>query len=178
MKVTTSKVIGVVLMLAAIITIISLTLGREIVAGRQPGLWSFSTIHFAGYLFFLLMPVEALVPFYQAEGHAGTILVGLAVSTAIGAQLIDYGIGYLVSDKIINDVLGRKKYERLNVRIDKYGGWAIFLFNLIPLSSPNMLLLSGMVRFRAVRALLISAAGLTAKYLVIVYLFGNVSAVG
>lgn len=171
MRMGTSKLIGVVLMLIAIIAIISLTLGREIVSGRQPGLWSFSTIHFAGHLFFLLMPVEALVPFYQAEGHPGAILVGLAVATALGAQLIDYGIGYLLSDRIINDVLGRQRYARIHVRIDKYGGWAIFFFNLLPLSSPNILLVAGMVRFSTVRTFAISATGLTAKYLGIVYLF-------
>ena len=38
------------------VTIISSTLGREIIAGRTPGLESFAIIHFAGYLFFLLMP--------------------------------------------------------------------------------------------------------------------------
>ena len=173
MKVSASKVLAVALMLIVIIAIISLTLGREIVSGRQPGLGSFSTIHFAGYLFFLVMPVEALVPFYQAEGHGAMTLVGLSVATAIAAQIIDYGIGYLLSDRIINDVLGRKKYNRVSVKIDKYGDWAILLFNLLPLSSPNVLLVSGMVRFNAMRALSVSAVGLTAKYLAIVYFFGG-----
>ena len=65
MRVSMGKIVGVAVMIVAIILIISFTLGREIMSGRQPGLWSFTIIHFAGYLFFLLMPVELLVPYYQ-----------------------------------------------------------------------------------------------------------------
>ena len=130
----------------------------------------FSTIHFAGYLFFLVMPVEALVPYYQAEGHAAMVLVGLSIATAVVAQAIDYGIGRLLSEKVLN-MIGRKKYDRFKRRIDKHGGWAIFSFCLLPLSSPNVLLVAGMVRFNAVYALTVSVAGLAAKYLALVYVF-------
>jgi membrane protein YqaA with SNARE-associated domain len=171
LRLSKGRIIAGIVMLAAIILIVSSTLGREIMAGKRPGLWSFSIVHFAGYLFFLLMPVEALVPYYQSEDHAAMILVGLSVTTALGAQLIDYGIGYLVSERVIR-WLGEAKYARFRTKIDKWGGWAIFVFNLFPLSSPNMLLVAGMVRFRVARAMAISAGGLVAKYLAIVYLFG------
>ena len=170
MKPSMGRIVSVAVMIVAIIVIVSSTLGREIMSGRQPGLWSFSIIHFAGYLFFLLMPVEALVPYYQAEGHAAPVLVGLSIATAVVAQTIDYGIGRLLSEKVLN-MIGRKKYDRFKGRIDRYGGWAIFTFSLLPLSSPNVLLVAGMVRFNAVYALTISVAGLAAKYLAIVYVF-------
>ena len=170
MKPSMGRIVSVAVMIVAIIVIVSSTLGREIMSGRQPGLWSFSIIHFAGYLFFLLMPVEALVPYYQAEGHAALVLVGLSITTAVVAQTIDYGIGRLLSEKVLN-MIGRKKYDRFKGRIDRYGGWAIFTFSLLPLSSPNVLLVAGMVRFSAVYALTISVAGLAAKYLAIVYVF-------
>ena len=93
------------------------------------------------------------------------------MATAVVAQIIDYTIGRLVSERLLN-MIGHKKYDRVKRKIDRYGGWAIFIFSLFPLSSPNMLLVAGMVRFNAVYALAISAAGLAAKYLVIVYLFG------
>ncbi len=171
MKLSLGKIISVAVMIVAIVLLVSFTLGREIMAGRQPGLWSFSIIHFAGYLFFLLMPVEALVPYYQAEGHAAVVLVGLSIGTAVVAQIIDYSIGRLLSEKVLN-MIGREKYDRFKRKIDRYGGWAIFTFNLFPLSSPNMLLVAGMVRFNAVYALAISAGGLAVKYLALVYFFG------
>ena len=117
------------------------------------------------------MPVEALVPLYQAEGHSGATLVALAVGTGLAAQAIDYWIGWLVSDAVIEDFVGAKRFARFKKTIQKWGSWAILLFNLFPLSSPNMLLVAGMSRYGALRALAFSAVGLTIKYVGIVYVF-------
>ncbi|MBW2999461.1 VTT domain-containing protein [Candidatus Woesearchaeota archaeon] len=164
-------VLGLVALLI-IIAIISFTIGQDIIAGRQPDLYSFSIINFAGYLFFLVMPVEALVPYYLAEGHSGIILIVIAVVTAIIAQLFDYFAGHLMSGRIINDLIGHKKYERAWHYIHKYGGWAILVFNLFPLSSPILILAAGMVRFSLKRVICYSLIGLVLKYVAIVYLFG------
>jgi membrane protein DedA with SNARE-associated domain len=169
-------VIGVLVTAVIAIIFVSITLGRAIYAGQSPGLTSFALIHFAGYLFFLLMPVEALVPVYQGEGHAGATLVLLAVLTAIAAQIIDYSIGRSVKEGSIHELIGEKRYLRFKATIDKWGGSAIVLFNLLPLSSPNMLLVAGITRYSARRAFLYSALGLTGKYLAIVYAFDTVSA--
>ena len=151
--------------------LVSSTVGRAIYAGRTPGLGSFAAVHFAGYLFFLLMPVEALVPYYQSEGHAGGVLVLLAVVTALAAQAIDYGIGRIVGSALLENFMGRARYEKFSGLIARWGSWAILTFNLFPLSSPNMVLVAGMSRFGALRALAWSAAGLIVKYITIVYLF-------
>lgn len=169
------KILGAAGMLVVIVVLMSATVGREIVAGRTPTLTSFALIHFAGYLFFLLMPVEALVPYYLAEGHPGGLLVILSVVTALIAQGIDFWIGWAVSGQIIHDLIGAERYAKFKGYIDRWGAWAIFIFNLFPLSSPNMLLVSGMVRFHPIRALLISMSGLTLKYLALVYVFGVVT---
>lgn len=172
---TRRRVLGGLVMMIIAVGLISSTLGREIYAGRSPGLTSFGVIHFAGYLFFLLMPVEALVPFYQAEGHAGTTLILIAVSTALAAQAIDYGIGRALSDRVTEDLIGEERATRFRALIDKWGGWAILLFNLMPLSSPNMLLVAGISQYSARKAFLFSALGLTGKYVAIVYVVGAVS---
>jgi membrane protein DedA with SNARE-associated domain len=173
--VSRTRVFGVLLTAVIAIFLVSATLGRAIYSGQSPGITSFALIHFAGYLFFLLMPVEALVPIYQGEGHSGTLLIGVAVATAIVAQVIDYAIGRSVSEGAINEVIGEKRYLRFKATIEKWGGWAILLFNLMPLSSPNMLLVAGMTRYSARRAFLYSAIGLTAKYAAIVFAFDSVS---
>ncbi len=148
----------------------SLTVGRTILSDRQPGLHGFSAVHFAGYLFFLLMPVEALVPLYLAEGHSGTVLIGLAVITALIAQVIDYGIGRAVSDEVIHNLIGHKRYERAKGAIHRHGHWAVLVFNLLPLSSPNLLLIAGVTRYGLRKAMTFSFIGLSVKYVVIVYL--------
>lgn len=173
---TRSRVFGVVLTAIVAIVFVSGTLGRAIYEGQSPSLTSFALIHFAGYLFFLLMPVEALVPVYQGEGHPGATLIVVAVLTAIAAQVIDYTIGRSVKEASIHELIGERRYTRFKGTIEKWGGWAILLFNLLPLSSPNMLLVAGMTRFSARRAFFYSAMGLSAKYAAIVYAFDAVSA--
>ncbi|MFQ5899593.1 MAG: VTT domain-containing protein [Candidatus Methylomirabilia bacterium] len=175
MKVTWKRLAVVLLTYLIAIAIISSTLGREILAGKEPGLGSFSIIHFAGYLFFLVLPVEALVPYYQAEGHAGVVLIIIAVVTAISAQVIDYGIGYAVSQRISKDVIGQERYNRANRAVRRYGRWAILFFNLLPLSSPNVLLIAGIMRFGLTRAVSYSLLGLILKYMAIVYAFRAVT---
>tara|TARA_B100001750_G_scaffold218592_1_gene204856 strand:- start:113 stop:643 length:531 start_codon:yes stop_codon:yes gene_type:complete len=153
------------------IALVSYTLGQEILAGRTPSLFSFALINFSGYLFFLLMPVEALVPIYQAEGHAGATLILIAVPTAVAAQVIDYCIGRAVSERVIFNLIGEKRYMRFRDKIENWGGWVILLFNLFPLASSVLLLVAGMMRYSARRALLYSLTGLVIKYFTIVYLF-------
>jgi membrane protein DedA with SNARE-associated domain len=170
MKLTKMKLLGLVLMLAVIVLLVSSTIGRDIMAGRKPDLFSFGLIHFAGYLFFLLMPVEALVPYYLTEGQPPGVLVALSLVTALAAQTIDYTIGYVVSERVVDTLISREKFERFRERFDRWGGWAIFTFNLFPLSSPNMLLVTGIMRYNGLKAGLISGAGLLLKYVGIVYL--------
>jgi membrane protein YqaA with SNARE-associated domain len=173
--VTKKRIVGVLLTAVIAILLVSYTLGRALYEGQSPGIISFALVHFSGYLFFLLMPVEALVPIYQAEGHAALTLILVALGTALAAQVIDYSIGRAVKEGSIHELIGEKRYVRFKGKIDKWGGWAILLFNLLPLSSPNMLLVAGMTRYSALRALLFSSIGLTGKYLAIVYAFGAVS---
>jgi len=174
-KLTRTRLIAVLITAFIAILVISSTLGRDIYAGRSPSLTSFGLIHFAGYLFFLLLPVEALVPYYQSEGHAGGVLILLAVLTALAAQSIDYWIGRAVSESAIHRLIGKRRYVRFQAVIGRWGGWAIFLFNLFPLSSPNMILVAGITRFSAVRSFLSSLVGLSVKYVVLVYAFDSVS---
>lgn len=164
--------LGFFLLAAAVL---SLTLGRDLYYGRSPDLDSFALVHFAGYLFFIVLPVEVLVPWYLGEGHPGGLLVGLAVATALAAQLIDYGIGRLVSDKVVPHVIGQRRLARTQATIERYGRWAIFMFNLLPLSSPVLLAAAGVVRFDLVRAMAWSASGLVLKYAALVWIFGPAS---
>ena len=165
---TRTRIVAVLITALIAILVVSGTLGREIYAGRSPSLTSFGLIHFAGYLFFLLMPVEALVPVYQAEGHPAGLLVLISVLTALAGQAIDYGIGRTVNEASVHRLIGERRYTRFKALIARWGGWAILLFNLFPLSSPNMLLVAGITRFSLVRSFLYSMLGLSVKYAALV----------
>ena len=164
-----------ILVLLSILAIIlsSFTIGKQIYENREPTLLSFSTIHFLGYLFFMLMPVEILFVFFLTLDVSVFTLFFLALATAIFAEVIDFGIGYLVSEHVINKLIGKKRYQKSQRYIEKYGNFAIFFFNLFPLSSSVLSLAAGMVRYKLKPFLIYSLLGLFLKYLVLILFFSN-----
>ncbi|MCK5821620.1 MAG: VTT domain-containing protein [Bacteroidales bacterium] len=149
------------------ITIIVTTIGRDLYHGSEQSVLSFAIVHFSGYLFFLLMPVE--IAFVYCVNNQDSIIpiILIALGTAISAQIIDYFIGYFVSSKFLSKYIGDRKSERAKKYIEKYGSWTIFVFNLLPLSSPIICLASGMLKYRLRDVVLYSTAGLLIKYSVI-----------
>ena len=166
------RIIMGLIVLLLIIGVLSFTIGREIVEGKQPTLDSFAVVHFSGYLFFILMPVELLVPYYLSEGYSGITLIIIALITAIIAQLLDYSVGFLFSDRYIKYFVSEWRYRKAKKTVEKYGDWAILIFNLFPLSSPIIVLAAGMMKFSLRRVILYSFTGLVVKYIVIVSVFG------
>jgi membrane protein DedA with SNARE-associated domain len=164
--------IGFLLVVAAT-AIASLTVGRDIYYGsRDHGLWSFAIVNASGYLFFLFMPVEIAFLYYLVGEVNVWALNAIALSTALFSQSIDYAIGYLLSDSIIDRIIGRRRYEKAEDRLRKYGNIAILVFNALPLSSPVISLAAGMLRHRILDAVLWTVAGLVIKYLALTLIFG------
>jgi membrane protein DedA with SNARE-associated domain len=164
-------IVSTLLFSALAIILASITIGRQIYYQRQPDIISFSLIHFAGYLFFLLMPVEILFTYYLVENYNVFILLAVALATAIVAQTIDYLVGKLVSNQIIHKFIGMKKYKKTEDYINKYGNLTVFVFNVLPLSSPILALVAGMLRYRFRNLVLYSFLGLSIKYGIIALIF-------
>jgi len=169
-KLSIPKIIGVILPLVAAIVIFSLTIGRELYADRTQSIQSFVLIHFSGYLFFLLMPVEMAFVYYLSFFDAAQ-LIAIALLTATAAQIIDYFIGLSFSGKFIHYFVGEKRIRKAEKNIRKYGMLTVFIFNLFPLSSPIIALVAGMLKFRFRDFLIYSVAGLLIKYLVLSLIF-------
>lgn len=162
---------GLFLIAAAVIA--SLTIGRDIYYGsRDQGLLSFAIVNFAGYLFFLFMPVEIAFVYYLSGDMNIWALNAVAVVTAIASESIDYLIGLYFSKDVITRLIGARRYLKAESRIRKYGNIVIFIFNVTPLSSPVISLAAGMVRHRAKDALIFTVSGLILKYILLTLIFG------
>ena len=148
------------------IMIISLTIGKDIYEGRSQSLTSFSVIHFSGYLFFLLMPVE-MAFIYYLNWYDDITLIWFALVTATIAQFIDYLIGYSISSKAIPRFVSEKKILKAESYIRKYGNVTIFVFNFLPLSSPIISLAAGILKYNIKDLLIFSITGLFMKYLIL-----------
>jgi len=164
------KVLFVLITSATAITIISMTVGRELFEDRTQSITSFALIHFSGYLFFLLMPVEIAFIYYIPYFNE-LELVGVALLTATSAQIIDYLIGLSFKSGFLCYLVGEKRVNRAEKYIRKYGNFTIFLFNLSPLSSPVVAFVAGMIRYRFSHLMFYSITGLVFKYLIISLIF-------
>ncbi len=146
------------------IWILSFVLRQALTTGEATTIPLFAWAHFAGYLFFILSPVELLYAHMLTESHSVTLLFLVAIFTALLAQTIDYVIGYAFSSRVIDKVLGPRKYERFMRRIDRYGGITIFFFCLFPISSPIVVLVAGIMRYPLRWVWVFSTVGLSLKY--------------
>lgn len=164
------KLMVAVLTLIIAIVIVSFTVGREIYEGKSESLFCFSLVHFSGYLFFLLMPVEFAFIYYLSF-YPEIRLIGVALGTAFAAQTIDYLIGYSFSYKFITNLIGEKRLTKAEIYIRKYGNLTIFIFNLFPLSSPVIALVAGMLKYRFKDLVIYSVLGLAMKYTIMSLLF-------
>lgn len=154
------------------ITIASLTIGRDIYYGsRDEGILSFAIVNLSGYLFFLFMPVELAFIYYLSSDINVWALLAVTLGTAMFSQTIDYLIGFMFSTKIIDRLIGRKRYEKAEEKIRKYGNFTIFFFNLTPLSSPVISLSAGILKYHKKDAIVFTLIGLILKYLFLILIF-------
>jgi membrane protein DedA with SNARE-associated domain len=166
------RIVVACLLAITAILIASLTVGRDIYYGsRDQGLLSFAIVNASGYLFFLFMPVEIAFVYYMQGNINILALNAVALGTALFSQSIDYTIGFLLSNKIIDRFIGRTRYEKAEDNIIKYGNLTIFVFNALPLSSPVISLAAGMLRYRLRDAVIFTLAGLIVKYMVLTLIF-------
>lgn len=166
------KIIIYVLLVVLMTVIASLTIGKDIYQYNEYGVLSFAIVNFAGYLFFfLLMPMEVAFILYLRSGYDPWMLNLVAVTSAMSAQTVDYIIGYFFSTGIIDNLIGHRRYQKAEAEIRKYGNLALFLSNLLPLSSPVISLAAGMLKYRVKEAFLFSLCGMILRYLLLTLIF-------
>jgi len=171
-KIDYRRLTMIIFLIILMAVIASLTIGKDIYENKGQSILSFAIVNFFGYLFFfLLMPMELAFIYYLRTGYDPIILNLVAILTAIISQVIDYLIGYFFSAQIIDRLIGRKRYEKAEDEIRKYGNWALFLSNLLPLSSPIISLAAGMLKYRMKDAFFFSFAGMVCRYLLLTLLF-------
>ncbi|HWR99168.1 MAG TPA: VTT domain-containing protein [Prolixibacteraceae bacterium] len=171
-RINIKRLVIVVLLIVIATAIASLTVGRDIYYGfTGHGMLSFAIVSLAGYLFFFFIPVEIAFIFYLTSGENFLLLNAVALGTALLSQSVDYLIGYSISSKIIDQLIGRRRYMKAEQEIRKYGNISIFVFNFLPLSSPVISLAAGMLKHRIKDALIYTILGLALKYAILTLIF-------
>jgi len=166
------RLVIVILLAVTAAAIATLTVGNDIYHGfTGHGILSFAIVSLAGYLFFLFIPVEIAFVVYLTSGENFLLMNAVALGSALISQSVDYLIGYSLSSKIIDQLIGRRRYMKAEQEIRKYGNITIFIFNFLPLSSPVISLAAGMLKHRIKDAFIYSILGLALKYAILTLLF-------
>ena len=171
-RIDVRKITVYTLLAIFMIILASLTIGKDIYQYNEYGMFSFALVNFAGYLiFFLLMPMEVAFILYLKSGYDPWMLNFVAVSSAMSAMIVDYSIGFFFSTGIIDRFIGRRRYQKAEAEIGKYGNLALFLSNLLPLSSPVISLAAGMLKYNRKNAFIFSLTGILFRYILLTFLF-------
>lgn len=155
-------------------SILFIPLLNTFLSGEGISIYSYALINFSGYLFFTMTFVELLFVQLIRLGGSPPIFTFVAVVTALLALTLDYLIGYTFSKSFLTKIISERKLLKYQKRIEKYGDIIIFLFNVLPLSSPLLTLSAGLIRYNFRRLIIYSATGLVIKYFVLAIIFGYI----
>ncbi|MFT4326869.1 MAG: VTT domain-containing protein [Candidatus Woesearchaeota archaeon] len=108
---------------------------------------------FAG-LFFLTIPIEPIyIGFLIASPNPA--ITGLLIFTGLCiSYTLNYLIGYYLSSASRN-MVSPKQFYKIKVKLNRYGAWAIFFFNLFPFPSQILVFMCGVFKYNRTRLALI-----------------------
>ena len=131
-------------------------------------LGAFYTALFGG-LFFVVIPMEAV--FITFIKGVNPYLVNIIY---IGGILISYSFDYYIGYKLAGvskKIITPKKFYKIKGIINRYGSWAVFGFNVLPLPSQPLSAILGVFRYNIKRFYLFMLSGQIIKYAVITALY-------
>jgi len=120
-----------------------------------------------GGLFFLSVPLEVLFIKFLNAGHPIIILflfyfIGLIVSFTA-----NYYIGYKLSS-LSKRLISPKKFYKAKGLLNRYGAWAVFGFNALPVPATQMfIVVLGVFRYNKTRFYVFFLLGQLVKYIAI-----------
>lgn len=119
-----------------------------------------------GGLFFVILPVELVFYSFLRAGH-NIILINIFY---VAGFLISYTLNYYLGLKltgISKKIISPKKFYKIKGTINRYGAWAVFGFNVLPLPSQPLATILGVFKYNRKRFYIFFLSGQILKYAVI-----------
>ncbi|MCB9361980.1 hypothetical protein H6504_00960 [Candidatus Woesearchaeota archaeon] len=139
----------------------------EITASTQLGL--FYAAMFGG-LFFVIMSMELLFITFFDAGHHPAVLISMYLLGMTVAYSVNYLIGMRLGG-ISKKIIGPQQFYKIKGVINKHGGLAIFVFNVLPLPSQPLSAMLGVFKYNRPRFYTFFLLGQGVKYTAIVLFF-------
>ncbi|OIO80483.1 hypothetical protein AUJ84_03415 [Candidatus Pacearchaeota archaeon CG1_02_32_132] len=136
----------------------------------NPSPWGLFYAGFVGSLFFIPVPQEIfLVSALIAGTSMYTAFIAIFIGTIAG-NVFNYYAGIKLSPFFIHLASTRQLYK-LRRLVNKFGVYAIFLFNLLPLPAPLLTFGLGITKYNSKKLFTALTLGVVFKYVAIIVLF-------
>lgn len=125
-----------------------------------------------GSLFFLALPSEALFIYYLNQGmHFPIIILALGVLGNLTGLIINYGVGRLIGQRFLKWFFKEKKFYNYKEKIDSYGGYIIFLGNILPGPIEVLSVFFGGFKYNFSKYVYLSLMGRLIKFVILLFAF-------
>jgi len=121
---------------------------------------------FLGNLLFVPLPIE--FPFFYGltQGNPFFISLFFVIAGMIPSYAIDYLVGAKLS-RVVFTFISTKKIYKVKRWVDKYGSYAIFGFNLLPMPSNELTFALGIAKYNITRLFVFTLLGSVIKFFAI-----------
>lgn len=103
-------------------------------------------VNFIGSLFFIPLPNEIIYFTGLLKGNKIVTSLFVAMGGIVPAHLINYFIGNRLSKFFVN-LISKKKLYKTRRTVNKYGPLGVFAFNFLPLPSPLLTFVLGLIKY-------------------------------
>lgn len=121
---------------------------------------------FFGGLFFILMSLETVFIAFLKSGFNPIIIIPIHLAGMVAAYTANYFMGFKLA-KVSKKMISPKKFYKIKGFLNKHGGWAIFIFNILPLPSQPLSAILGVFRYSKARFYIFFISGQLIKYVAI-----------
>jgi len=131
--------------------------------------------HFVGGIFFVPSADELIFYYGLLHGNPPILSFFAAIIGYMLAQILNYVLGYKISNFILH-IVSKKKVYKTKRWINKYGAYGIFIFNITPLPAPLLTFALGVTKYSFKRLFLIITIAKVLEYLALIGIFLLLSA--
>ncbi|NOZ81402.1 MAG: VTT domain-containing protein [DPANN group archaeon] len=124
-------------------------------------------LSFVGGFFFIPLPIEVFFFNGLLNGNSPWVSLLFVVIGYLPAQFINYVIGNRFASLVLT-IFSRKKVYKVKRWVNRFGPYAIFGFNILPLPSPLLTFALGIANYNLLRLFFWMILGTILKYMVII----------
>jgi len=125
-----------------------------------------------GSLFIFPVPIDALFYYGLTQGNPALLAIILVFTGSLIGNFIDYWLGIKFSKHAIHFISIEQMYKAKRW-VNKYGAFAVFLFNLTPLPASVLTFALGIAKYNLTRLMFFFSLGVLTKFIVLAFIYNG-----